>query len=456
MGARARLHGASRLASVEPMTRDGRDELTWRAQLLWFLTAIVFVALALLTITAYVRGETGDFVHFYDAARGVLKGEHIYTYGEMETELRWYAYLPLFAVLISPLAVFSMSVAGSLWAVANVCMLVTMMLVGARECVRRLDLPSDRGTTPAVMLVAMLPFLDKIRQGIELGQTDILIGLCMVLGLAWADRRPILAGVVLGIATNVKLQGLIFLPYLLVRRRWRQAGALIASSVAFALGGSLLWGWQRNLEYLRISLGGIGGVLGLGPPPEGTELWGLTWNRSVSIPSVAARGAESFSLPGGTTLIVTALAAGALFALGWWMYRRSGHALFRGRSRGGETEMPGRGLTLLEWSGLIVAALVFSPQTSPRHFIPALLVTSVVASIMVTRAPTWRNTPLLAALVLFGLAMVLPPGGDRFDEAVRAWRAVGGQTWALLVLYFVTLWSGLRLLPVNPAFDTRR
>lgn len=419
---------------------------TQRARGLYVLAAGVLVVLAILTVKAYLEGEPGDFIHFYDAARAVWKGEHLYTYEELETELNWYAYLPLFAVLLAPLALLPLSVAGSLWAVANVAMLGIMLFICARECVSRLELPSRQGTLAAIMLVAMLPMLDKLRQELELGQSDILIGLCMVLGLAWSDRRPILAGVMLGVATNVKLQGLIFLPYLIVRGRWRQAGALVGSSLLFALGGSLLWGWERNLDYLRVSLGAIAGLLGLGAPPEGTELWGLTWNRSVSIPSVAARAAESFGLPDTSVMVATMLAAGLLFGIGWWVYRANGRSLFLGRNMKADAQGPARGLVLLEWAGLVIAALAFSPQTSPRHFIPALLVTSVAAALLVTRPPTWKNVPLLITLILFGAAMVLPPGGEQFDHAVRAWRAVGGPMWALLILYFATLWTGIRFL----------
>lgn len=418
------------------------------------MAAGVLVVLAVLTVNAYLEGEPGDFIHFYDAARAVWKGEHLYTYQELETELNWYAYLPLFAVLLSPLALLPLSIAGSIWAVLNVVMLGVLLYVAARECVARLELSSRSGTMAAIALVAMLPLLDKLRQELELGQSDILVGLCMVLGLAWSDRRPILAGIMLGVATNVKLQGLIFLPYLIVRGRWRQAGSLVGSSLVFAFGGSLIWGWERNLDYLRISLGGIGGLLGLGAAPEGTELWGLTWNRSVSIPSIAARATESLGLPDMTTMVVTMIAACAIFALGWWMFHRTGHALFRGRAAKADIDTPARGLVLLEWAGLIVAALAFSPQTSPRHFIPALLVTSVAAALLVTRPPSWRNVPLLAALVLFGASMVLPPGGERFDDAVRAWRAIGGPMWGLLVCYMTALYAGLTFLQNRPASES--
>lgn len=425
-----------------------------RARVLQCLVAGMLAVLAFLSVKAYLDGETGDFIHFYDAARAVWKGEHIYTYGELETEVDWYAYLPLFAVLLSPLALLPMSVAGALWALANVAMLGAMLIVAARECINRLELPARSGAVAAIMLVSMLPLLDKLRQDLELGQTDILVGLCMVLGLAWADRRPVLAGMVLGIATNVKLQGLIFLPYLIVRGRWRQAGSLVGSSVLFALGGSLIWGWERNLDYLRHSLGGVAGVFGL--ETDDFELWGLTWNRSVSIPSVAGRATEAFNLPGMATIGLTGLAAGVIFALGWWMYRLHGHALFRGRTARADVDAPAPGLVLLEWSGLIVAALAFSPQTSPRHFIPALLVTSVAAALLVTRPASWRNVPLLMALILFGATMVLPPGGERFDEAVHAWRAIGGPMWGLLVCYMMTLHAGLGWLRKQAACESMR
>lgn len=425
----------------------------------WVFGVICFGIVALLGLDA-ARGylfsdRLGDFEHFYDAARAVIKDAHIYQYEEIDTDVSWYAFLPLLAIVLSPLAFLSFPAAGACWAMINAALVGLTLILGGRVVFRRLSIPLCPAPLCATMLIAMLLLSDKINTEFRLGQTDVFIGFWMVLGLVWLDRRPMLSGGALAVATNVKLQGLIFLPYLIVRRRWTPLASLVIGSIGIALGGALIWGWDRNLEYLGTCFGWIGGLAGVTETPTTSELYPLEWNRSVSVPSVVARAQSALGL--SSTIIMPAVlaVAGVVYLIGWGLYRRAGESLILGRSgRRDDTVPRDRALALFEWAGLLVAALVFSPQATARHFYLSLFVCIVASAMLVVKRSGVPRLPLLAAAIFYFLSLILPPGGDAFGWLVDKTRAVGVPMWALLTFYFVTLWTGLRwakTLPSEPS-----
>ncbi len=429
-----------------PNTRRGDpgwDRAAWHCRSAVFIMFFVLAAMAAWSYLA--SGREGDFQHFYDAARAVRFGENIYFYEEIdagEDGLNWYIYMPMFALLLSPLAWLPFSIAGAVWAFVNAGLLMLSGYLIAREASRCFD--ADRPLTLwGGLLIGCLFMADKLRGEINLGQSDGLIMLSMVLGLVWMSRRPLLAGAALAVAVNIKFQGLIFLPYLLVMRRWKTAAAQLVTSVAIALAGSLVWGWKTNGEYLSICLGWFSSLFGLTEASESADLNPLEWHRSVSVPSVIERARLAYDLP--EWLPVAGALGGALlaFALGWWLYISHGASLFEGRGRRADDELGGanRPLVLLEWLGLIVAALAFGPQSTVRHFVITLIGTVTAGVLLAHPVKSPRGRVLLIASVAFMLSLILPPG--KMVDAVETWRAVGGAGWMLLIFYFVLLWAGL-------------
>ncbi len=101
------------------------------------------------------------------------------------------------------------------------------------------------------LLIHTTPFLQAIRAG----QASVPVLLLIVLfAHALWRRRDIQAGLWLAFVTGMKLFPILFVPYLLVMRRWR-------ALAAFALGGALLLGvslaaagWEAHLRYLHLML----------------------------------------------------------------------------------------------------------------------------------------------------------------------------------------------------------
>ncbi|QOJ00596.1 MAG: DUF2029 domain-containing protein [Phycisphaeraceae bacterium] len=380
----------------------------------------------------------GDFEHFYHAAVAVVRGEDLYA-----SHTGGYIYPPLLAALVTPLTYLDARWAQVAWAGVNLALTGVVLWMAWRAWRERVGVPGDRLTAGALVLGAVLLTFEPVRWEFEEGQSDTLVILGMVGALLWMDKRPWLAGVLTGFAVNIKYQAVVLLPYYLVRRRWSAAAGTAVGAVAFGLVPAVMIGWEKNLGYLGRALGGLGNLAsGRGGVGEGTHN-GLTWEKSVSVPSGLARMLGE-GTPVEWVYAGTGLVAGLMFAAGWWVYRGRGVAMFAGR--GGLAEGRGlwRGVAGVEWCGLIVAVLALSPQTMVRHSFILLPVHMLAAAVVLVPRAGVARWPVVAGVVVYQLGARLPPGNvEAFKPALEWWQGVSGSTWCLLVMVLTLAWSGV-------------
>lgn len=419
------------------------------ARLYWAINACVVGVFTFLTGSRFFRGAGfGDFHVFHDAFRAVLAGEDIYQSG-----VGGYIYPPLFAVVFAPLGLLSMEHAGTVYTALNGITALVCLWLAADEAARRFSVPRERAIVPAVMLLTLAVFGDKLRIELQGGQTDLWILLCVLLSLRWIGTRPLLAGFMLGLAGNLKYQTFIMLPYLLIRGRWRALGSCLVSMAGLALSSAVVFGWSRNLGYLERAFGGMLRMVGLETDGPAANITTISWIRSISVPSVAARVQEWAGWPVWTLVAMTGIAAGLCLCGVLWLYRRHGQSAIVGRSgKADDATERGRALVMLEWTGLLVAACVFGPQTNPRHMLLMMSLVSIAAVLTLARRPQGlidsgiriARWPSLVASVLLLLAFVLPPGSSSTEHLVEAWRWIGGVSIATFVLLFVVVSGSLR------------
>lgn len=423
----------------DPLVAEKGFRATVLPRLLAAALAVMWIALVALQVAPILRGNVGDFYHFYEAARAMSAGEDIYLSGR-----GGYIYPPLVAFLFQPLSVLSAEHAALGWLLINATLTALALFVCVREMLRRFSAPLDLLTVSAVALLTAVLTADKIKSIFNLGQTDVFMILGFALGLRWLDRRPLAAGIALGVAASVKYLSIIALPYLILRRRWRAAAGLAISFAAMMLLPALSTGWDVNAGYVSRAFSGMTRMLGLTPasaPAANVSL--VTWDRSVSVTSAFMRAVGPDGSRALAALGVGAVAAATL-ALCWWIFRRRGFALWIGRSGIIETRPPLAAVVALEWTGLIVASVVFSPQTEARHMVVLMIAASLSAVLLlVPRVGVGRGL-LLAGVIIAQLGLLLPPGGESWRQAQTAWRGVGGASWCVLVMYAILLWTGLK------------
>ncbi len=416
----------------------------------WMRTALIAgwgVVLVCLFLNAVRRigGDTGDFIHFFAAARAMVHGQDLYSSGR-----GGYIYPPLLAFLYSPLAGLPENAAAAVLLLANIGLLLGSVFLAVREMARRFAVRADGWKTAGVALIAVLLVGDKLKGELQMWQTNLLMLFLFTAALYLLDRRPALAGSALGLAFNIKYLSIVFIPYLLLRRRWTAAAAFLASLVGFALLPAVLTGWDVNLHNQTIAYGGLFRLMGFPIQARAAHIEEIAVGFSVSIPSGVAR------LVGAGESPAVALAAAGLVALisvavAWAMYRRNGVPFWR-RADGPAADVRIRAVVGLEWAALVTAALIFSPQTNTRHLSLLLLVQTLAVLLLLSPRPGVSRRPLLLGTSVLVLGLIFPPGTQDFGEQVgiwcagslAAWHSVGGPCWCALVMLGTLIWTGLR------------
>jgi alpha-1,2-mannosyltransferase len=198
------------------------------------VAALAVVTVALVLLGAKINGHF-DLKVYYGATRSWLHGGDLYGYAEPGRDRDYgFTYPPFGALALAPLAVLPFAVAAEVLDCATVAATLALLVVLLRPLVR------DRGWNLAATVTVglLLAFaLDPWRMTFNYGQINLLLVLLVTVDVVvLLDRRA--GGVLIGVATAVKLVPGLFIVYLLVTRRRR--AALVATGTA-AAATLLMW-----------------------------------------------------------------------------------------------------------------------------------------------------------------------------------------------------------------------
>ncbi len=390
-----------------------------------FLIAIVAIFLVFFVhVVLRITGKdhhSGDFRHFYYAARALLDHTDLYTSGTAG-----YLYPPLIAFLYTPIARLPYTLAGIVAVAFNTAFGITGVLLLTREFVDRFDAPKTLRFINAAALLGVLLNFDKIRTELQMFQTNALMFFMFVLTLRWLDRKPLLAGLPLGLIFNIKYLSLAMLPWLIFRRRWWTAIAFIFSAIGFALLPAVISGWKQNLHDLQIAYGGLLHMVGIGTlGAQQANVEDIAAWFSCSLTSTMAR-TTLLGLPMKLAMICSAIIALITLGVVIMLYRREKLPLLLWPRRKEQLQQPWKGTIGLEFVSIVAATLCFSPQTNTRHLFLVLLVTVPSAVLILgARKSVPRYVVGIAMLILLA-GFTLPRGdGLHGNQLLMAWVPAG-------------------------------
>lgn len=415
---------------------------------IWLALIIVIMSALMIAFTAHAfskakRGDVCDFQAYYVAATALCEHSDPYVYAE-----RPYIYPPLFATLCMPLAALTINQAAACYVPIMAAAILLALFWGTREFMERFAVPPKTILFVIALFITFIIVEDRIKADLQMFQVNSLLLFLSIASLRWLDRRPTLSGIALGLAMNLKVFPIIMLPYLLFRRRWRTAGAMVGSTVLFGLLPALVIGWKTNLQYLAQSSGGFLTLLGINSGVhQKAQIKDVTASYSVSIPSGMVRmcGPEHSIL---AWVGICAILIG-LVVFGTWVYRRQGLPRLHWPDRIKQQEQPWRAMVAMEWAVLMAIALIFSPQTNSRHLllIAPLAMMGSVMLVKTFRSPGWLL--LLAGTAVVWAGLTLPPGSFRIEFLHTAhvfWQFIGGPGWVLLAAIPLLLWGGAKVI----------
>jgi hypothetical protein len=182
-----------------------------------------------------------DFQVYRAAADRFLAGLPLYDSSISSTgSCNLFYYPPSFAALVVPFALLGSSVGNAAW----IAFLVLCYVVGCAA------LPVRWEVKLAVFLAGAVswPFIF----GVRIGQVAPILYLLFAVGWRFLERRPAVTGFAVGLGVLVKLQPIVIVGWLVVRRMWSGlAGVAAACVVAAGLAVVGLGAWVEMINVLR-------------------------------------------------------------------------------------------------------------------------------------------------------------------------------------------------------------
>lgn len=245
-----------------------------------YLRIALYVILAVVMLGYFrntLRKGMTDFKVVHRAAARVLEKENLY---DPEDGHYLYKYSPSFAVLIAPVGILPLFLAQLAWLV-GMCLCLFFIVRWSKRMIM-----GDRSPPAYLYLLTLLVTSRFWVREFWLGQTDFLMLLFVFLFILSADKgNDFKAGVFLALSAIIKPTSLIFLPYLLYRRKFKLVGSLMVGGVVLFFLPSIVYGISGGLNLFY----GWKAIMSVSSPPLITayvnqSLFGF-FHRFLTVPS---------------------------------------------------------------------------------------------------------------------------------------------------------------------------
>lgn len=208
------------------------------------LAAGILIAVAALTIFALRASDSmADFEVYWRGATRAAAGEPLY---RADDEHYRFKYFPVFSVLTIPVGFLPLPAAKAVWFTASALLLALLVSLS-------LDVLPERRRSNAVLAVAAIAVLGKFYgHELILGQVNVLFAVLAVWALLEMKRgRERLAGVLIAFTIAIKPYGVLFLPWLVARRKAASATAALLTLAVISILPLPLYGVNGTIALYR-------------------------------------------------------------------------------------------------------------------------------------------------------------------------------------------------------------
>ncbi|NTV65444.1 MAG: DUF2029 domain-containing protein, partial [Oscillochloris sp.] len=182
-----------------------------------------------------------DFQAYYEAGRRIIDGQPLYDMAALQANpfATTYKYPPLMALLVAPLSLLPLPLAGAAWR------LLCVGSAAAGVLALQAAHPPPRRTSLTLIGLALLIGLSPVIRSLRFGQPELLIVAVAVLGTGLLLRGLIWESAALwALVALLKIYPLLLVLPLLLRGRRRWAQALGACLIGWTLLSSTIDGWD--------------------------------------------------------------------------------------------------------------------------------------------------------------------------------------------------------------------
>jgi len=215
------------------------------------LLLILFAFIILLSIFLLkVKEHMIDFEVNYKAGKRLRGGESLY---QVEDGHFMFKYLPSSALLYLPLSFLPLNAAKAYWYFIVVFCLCSLVYISNKI------LPSEKKKPVYLLILPPLILAKFFLRELHLGQINALVTM-ILLFMIWflmhekntmPSQKDMYVGLLWGVATALKPYTLIFLPYLLLKKKWKSLLTGLGFLFFALLIPAAFYGWRGNINILR-------------------------------------------------------------------------------------------------------------------------------------------------------------------------------------------------------------
>lgn len=322
------------------------------------LAAVVVLASAYIF---HIRQDMTDFGVCYQGGQRIVQGETLYR--EADGHLK-FKYSPAAALFFAPLTVLPSEAAKPVWYILELALLAGIFLFSWRM------LPAAAKRATPVIVWTFLIELKFLARELELGQVNLFILFILILMLHFLLKgKETLAGLLWGSSLFFKPYALVFLPYFLLKKKFRTLSAGIAVSVAGLFLPALFYGIKGNFS-----------VLGEWPATLSKSTSGLLASYdNASLYGFLLKTFPSLSKHASGAIFLTFFLALALAVL--WMIKK------------GQAPAAPQNPEILESAFLFILIPLFSPLGWNYNYLYSVLAVMLILS-------AWRHFPRTGQIIL--------------------------------------------------------
>lgn len=347
-----------------------------------------------------------------------------------------FTYPPAFAFLMTPFLPMPIELRNLVWYVITLATLIVSFWLCDSLARRLYPGPWTRNELAWLRVASFLVSAKFMLAVLENQAYDALPLVLVLGGIFWlATGRPLTAGASLGVAAAIKATPLIFLPYLLLKRRFLAAACFLIAFLAVSFLPDLFY-LQKGEEHGYVA----------------------TWIRNIAGPSLSnneeatpihfwsGRNFLNHSLRGFLARLMEEYANPALFKailyLTWLGFAAMLGLLLLKSPRRDE-------FVAVDGALLLIATLMLSPMTSRSHYVVVLLpYYLLVAAVMRDASMRWLGLAMLAG----SFVLLTGTSNDVVGRRVTEWAYQTGH----LVLGALLLMVGVAAIVLRPMTDGLR
>jgi alpha-1,2-mannosyltransferase len=314
-----------------------------------------------------------------------------------------YTYPPFAALVFNPLTFIPTRFAQLLWALINLTALYGILYLSLRAVLS--TVPTR--TVALLSLIAMTPafLLDPVRQTFSYGQVNLVLAALVLLDITRQlkiGEKSLPRGVLIGVASAIKLTPLIFILYLFVTRRAKAASVALAtfalsSLVAAALNPRASWSYWTKYA------------------TDASRIGKPYFISNQSLRAVADRVGHAVVPTTPVTIVAGIVLIGGVL-LAAWAFRVSSDIL---------------GALLCATTGLLV-----SPVTWDHHLVWVVPVIVWLAC-SPDRPALGRALAIITAVLFWWAPIWMVPHGYGVELTANSWQLIAGNSFFIAMAFFL-------------------